>query len=168
MGFIDIISSLLMLGLVAFIAFIVNLIMRARSSPEHDKMSFREAMDLVSLPIVTFKQGDIKLNFLLDTGASFSVINEGSLEGIVYSKTNMEGYLYGIEGNKTKCSYVDLNLSYKDKHYRESFQVADLSVSFGNIKESSGVVLHGILGSSFFEKYKYILDFQELVAYSKL
>ena len=40
-----------------------------------ESMSFREAIDLVGLPIVTFYQGDRKYNFLLDTGANLSVIN---------------------------------------------------------------------------------------------
>ena len=45
-------------------------------------MSFREALDLVGLPIVTFYQGDKKLNFLLDTGANLSVINKAALESV--------------------------------------------------------------------------------------
>ena len=42
-------------------------------------MSFKEAMDLVELPVVTFYNGDKKLNFLLDTGSNISQINSSIL-----------------------------------------------------------------------------------------
>ena len=34
------------------------------------------------------------------------------------------------------------------------------------IKLEYGINLHGILGSTFFQKYRYVLNFDELVAYS--
>ena len=42
-------------------------------------MSFKEAMDLVELPVVTFYNGDKKLNFLLDTGSNMCVINSRNI-----------------------------------------------------------------------------------------
>ena len=35
------------------------------------------------------------------------------------------------------------------------------------VKAESGVNMVGIIGNEFFRKYKYVLDFDELVAYSK-
>ena len=37
-------------------------------------MSFRESLDLTDLPIITFRQGKEKINLILDTGSSKSVI----------------------------------------------------------------------------------------------
>ena len=51
--------------------------------------------------------------------------------------------------------------------YNEKFQVVDMSYAFNSIKQSTGVNIHGILGNSFFEKYGYVIDFKELVAYGK-
>ena len=34
------------------------------------EISFREAMDLAELPVITFYNGDKKINFLLDTGSN--------------------------------------------------------------------------------------------------
>ena len=42
-------------------------------------MSFKEAMDLVELPVVTFLNGKEKLNFLLDTGSNISQINSSNI-----------------------------------------------------------------------------------------
>ena len=49
-------------------------------------MSFKEAMDLVELPVVTFYNGDKKLNFLLDTGSNISQINSSILPLLDYKK----------------------------------------------------------------------------------
>ena len=45
--------------------------------------------------------------------------------------------------------------------------ISDLDKPFNNIKKESGVTIHGILGNNFFKKYKYVLDFDKLIAYSK-
>ena len=130
-------------------------------------MSFREAMDLTELPIVTFYIGDKKLNFLLDTGANTSIIDSTSLEEVSYEKTNYCRSVTGMEGNSIETPVVVINLSYRDKIYTEEFQSVDMSAAFGAIKQESGVIVNGILGNAFFTKYKYVLDFKDLIAYSK-
>ena len=130
-------------------------------------MSFREAMDLTELPIVTFYIGDKKLNFLLDTGANTSIIDSTSLEEVSYEKTNYCRSVTGMEGNSIETPVVVINLSYRDKVYTEEFQSVDMSAAFGAIKQESGVIVNGILGNAFFTKYRYVLDFKDLIAYSK-
>jgi hypothetical protein len=44
---------------------------------------------------------------------------------------------------------------------------ADISQTLIALKEEYGVTVHGLLGTGFFTKYKYILDFNEMIAYSK-
>lgn len=142
-----------------------NAVVKAKNK-NNNKMSFRETMDLVDLPIITFKQGDNKLNFLLDTGASSSVINKSALEFLNYKTTDKKNYVYGSEGNKFVEEFIEMVISYKDKEYTEEFIQSDLDKAFDNLKKDFGVNLVGILGNSFFQKYKYIIDFKELAAYS--
>lgn len=130
-------------------------------------MSFKEAMDLVELPVVTFYNGGKKFNFLLDTGATISVIDSNVLDNFSHEKIETTGVVWGMEGNKIDVSYVRASLVYKDKVYEEDFQVVDMSASFNEVKAESGVTLSGILGNSFFKKYQYVLDFNSLIAYSK-
>ena len=59
-----------------------------------------------------------------------------------------------------------MSIRYKGKDYSEEFQSIDMSIPFSNLKSDFGVNLHGILSSTFFQKYKYVLNFDELVAYS--
>lgn len=153
---------------VVVIAKIANFMFdRKRPDPKVGRISFRETMDLVELPIVTFQNNGKKVNFLLDTGASYSSINKDALPGLAYTETGETGYGMGIEGVvKEDNGYVLMDIKYKDQSYEENFQVLDLSQAFGVLKQDFGINLHGILSSTFFQKYRYVLDFDELVAYS--
>ena len=53
----------------------------------------------------------------------------------------------------------------KNQEFEEEFSIADLDKAFRIVREESGVQIHGILGSRFFEKYKYVLDFKDYIAY---
>lgn len=152
--------------LVLVVAFIANTIddMRKRNN---SKISFKEAMDLVELPVVTFYNGDKKLNFLLDTGSNVSYINSSIIPLLVHEKTDKEMNTIGIEGNKVSNQFCKMSVTYKNQVFEEEFSIADLDEAFNVVKQESGVQIHGILGSLFFQKYKYVFDFASLIAYSK-
>ena len=152
--------------LVLVIAFITNTIDDIRKR-NNSKISFKEAMDLVELPVVTFYNGDTKLNFLLDTGSNVSYINSSIIPLLVHEKTDKEMNTIGIEGNKVSNQFCKMSVAYKNQVFEEEFSIADLDEAFGVVKQESGVQIHGILGSKFFERYKYVLDFKELIAYIK-
>ena len=153
--------------MVLVLAIIINGIEDYCKQKNRINMSFKEAIDLVELPVVTFYNGDKKFNFLLDTGATISVINSNILDNFTHEKVESTGILWGMEGNKINVSYIKASLIYKDKTYEENFQVVDMTASFNAVKAESGVTLSGILGNSFFKKYQYVLDFNSLIAYSK-
>lgn len=152
--------------LVLAVAFIANTIDDIRKR-NNSKISFKEAMDLVELPVVTFYNGDTKLNFLLDTGSNVSYINNSIIPLLIHEKTNKEMDTIGIEGNKVSNQFCKMSVTYKNQVFEEEFSIANLDEAFDVVKQESGVQIHGILGSKFFEKYKYILDFKELTAYIK-
>lgn len=131
-----------------------------------DKVSFRETMDLTGLPIVTFRQGENKLNFILDTGAVSSLIDSRILGKLQYTEIKGNSTGYGIDGKVHDMSRVGIVLTYKDKNYPDVFRALDMSASFDAFKRDYGVTVHGLLSSSFFERYKYVLNYNELVAYS--
>ena len=152
--------------LVLVIVFIINTIDDIRKR-NNSKISFKEAMDLVELPVVTFYNGGTKLNFLLDTGSNVSYINSSIIPLLVHEKTDKEMNTIGIEGNKVSNQFCKMSVTYKNQVFEEEFSIADLDEAFGVVKQESGVQIHGILGSKFFERYKYVLDFKELIAYIK-
>lgn len=135
--------------------------------PVKDAMSFKAGLDLCSLPVVTFYQGHKKFNFLLDTGSNNSIISKEYLEQVEHMPCNEQSSLFGMEGKAVTVDICIIPLSYKDKTYKYPYLIQDMSTAFNLIKKESGVTLHGIIGSNFFKEYEYVLDFCELIAYSK-
>lgn len=159
----EIIGGLLV---VIIIAIIINTIEGIRKE-NGSKISFRESMDLTELPIITFYNGDKKLNFLLDTGSNVSHINSSVIHLLDHTKTDQKTDTIGMEGNKVSNDICKMTVYYRNQRFEEDFIISDLNDAFDIIKQEDGVQIHGILGSKFFEKYKYILDFSELIAYIK-
>lgn len=131
------------------------------------KISFKESMDLTELPVITFMSDNTKLNFLLDTGSNTSFINESMVKSLNCKMLNTVSEVVGLEGKKIKNDNCELQIKYKNYEFNAQFSIINLDESFNLIKQESGVQLHGILGSLFFQKYKYVLDFQSLIAYMK-
>lgn len=158
--------------IIIIVIWVMLLIISINSLYQHDKknkskISFKESMDLTELPVITFTNNDIKLNFLLDTGSNNSFINKSILNMLDYKELNGASNIIGFEGNKIENSICEMKIGYKDYVFDTTFNIADLDASFNVIKQEDGVQLHGILGSLFFQKYKYVLDFQSLIAYMK-
>lgn len=152
--------------IVIVIAMIINAIEDNRKKNE-SKISFRESMDLTELPVVTFYNGDKKLNFLLDTGSNVSHINSSVIHLLDHTKTDQKTDTIGMEGNKVSNDICKMTVYYRNQRFEEDFIISDLNDAFDIIKQEDGVQIHGILGSKFFEKYRYVLDFSELIAYIK-
>lgn len=159
------IKLILIIFMSILLAYIVNNI--DILNKKNDKISFRESMDLTELPIITLYNGNTKINFLLDTGSNNSHINKSFLCNLEYEETEEVRDVVGMEGNTISNNTCNIVVHYKDKEYKENFVISDLDNAFNVVKEENGVQLHGILGSRFFEKYSYVLDFADLVAYSK-
>lgn len=146
---------------------IIYYIVRETNNKIDSYMSFRESMDLTELPVVTFYQGDKKINFLLDTGSNNSLINAYCGLNINFEGIENETEIYGINGETIKAKGAEIEFSYKNFIFKYQFQICDLTKTFESIKKETGVTIHGILGNQFFKQYSYILDFEKLVAYSK-
>jgi predicted aspartyl protease len=166
MGIIITIAMLLILLITMAVVYLKDF-----QSKQKTVMSFKEGLDITELPIVTFYQDNngkrIKLNFLLDTGANLSIIDSRILDGIIYNMSEDKSNVTGLTGESIETSITNITFKYKDTEYSEDFQIVDMSSAFDNIKQTTGANLNGIIGNGFMQKYKYVLDFKELVAYSK-
>lgn len=147
---------------------IISLFYGKKNDIKKNEMSFKEGFDLTEMPVVTFKCGDRKLTFLLDTGSNNSIIDSNVLDSIPHEMTDETSDLFGLEGNTVKTRICRIRLTYKDTDYEYDYLINDMSQCFGQIKRDTGVTLHGLLGSNFFNRFKYVLDFDSLIAYSKL
>lgn len=131
-------------------------------------ISFKDSYDLLNLPVITMYAGKKKLHFLLDTGSSNCILNAKELENMIYEKGETNVPMMGVTGEIRNCgTLATTTLSYSGLKFDIEFIVTDMTEAFQNIKKESGVQLHGILGTDFFTRYKYILDFDKLLFYKK-
>lgn len=160
------IGAIIITILVGLLALIIN---GAEDYSKHkDKISFKEAMDLAELPVITFYQGTEKFNFLLDTGSNHSHISVEAAERIKGIPMVGSENVQGVGGAIAVDRAVNATIEYKSKSYEVLLLVGEhLSDTFRAIKETTGVQVHGIIGNSFLSDNRYILDFNEFVAYSK-
>ena len=133
------------------------------------KISFKEAIDLTELPVVTFIGKGRKLNFLIDTGANNSILNESVVNRMKLKCEEFEGVETNTAGGNINLNKVtNLVIKFDDKReYDECFLVSNMDEAFNSVKEETGVLIHGILGSNFFTRNKYIIDFDSLALYVK-
>lgn len=130
-------------------------------------IDFGAGFNLTDLPIVTFYQGEVKLNFLLDTGCTISIINKKLIPALKVKHLEATSSVFGMEGNLVECGTCLIEIAYKENKYWDQFQILDLDESFNKIKQETGVSVHGILGTKFFQRYDSVLDFSEFKAYFK-
>lgn len=160
-----VLKIVVILLVVILLAVIINGVENYCKQKKRENISFREAMDLVELPIITFYNKDKKLNFLLDTGSDLSYINKSILPSLEYIEINESRNIISVGGNSQSLGCCNMIVTYKSQKFIDRFYISDLDEAFGAIKAETGVQIHGILGSKFFVKYKYVLDFKDLIAY---
>lgn len=97
-----------------------------------------------------FQVYNVSFNWLIDTGASLSVIKYESLLQLnkPYHKERID--IKGIGGNITSEGYIYLRLSYNGRKYSHKFYVFKDLACKGD----------GIIGQDFLSKYKCILNFE--------
>lgn len=141
------------------------------SSKEDNKnsISFMETFNLTEMPIVTLLAGDTKINFLLDTGSSKSFISHNSSSLVTGTEVVCGMSVTSAQGTEDMtCKVIETVLTYKDRDYDvRLFVNKGLDVSFSDLKTQKGIVLHGILGADFLDKYSYVMDFEKYLAYPK-
>lgn len=134
------------------------------------RFSFRESMALSGLPIISFENNHHWVNMLLDTGGTDSIIDSNYIQYLEYTDTDKPTSSFVGTTGKTDIGQKIINISLTkddDKSFNVDCTVINLGEAFTAIKESYGVQLHGILGTDFLDKYKYVIDFEKMIAYNK-
>lgn len=156
--------------LIIALVLIIFIIMYAHSciQKEKNKISIKESLDLVNIPVITLDNYGVKLNFLLDTGSSESHISKGASDMINGTAVDVDYVCLACNGQGNSSKSISTKLKHKDKEFNVDLLVnAGLDGSFKTIKDNNGVTIHGILGSKFLAEHKYILDYAEMTVYTK-
>ena len=117
----------------------------------------------VGLPLLIVQAQAKNLCFLLDTGSNINVLDRRVAEFFQLSEGTAKQRQFGIDGELQTTDIVELAFSLEEQEYKANFSVMDLSSAFGKVEEESGIQIHGLLGCSFMEQQKWILDFENLI-----
>lgn len=157
---------LLVLFIVCIAAVLINFVEEANKKT--NLLAFVDIVKELHLPIITIENNGNKFNFLLDTGSNYSIINQDSLPLVEHQIIEgATGEVYGMEGNVIKISYAHIAFKAGNIDFNDNFQVIDMSGAFSQLKETHNVEVIGILGSNFFARYNFVLDFKHLIAYTE-
>lgn len=120
----------------------------------------------VGLPLLIVQAQAKNLCFLLDTGSNVNVLDRRVAEFFQLSGGTAKQRQFGIDGDLQTTDIVELAFSLEEQEYKANFSVMDLSSAFGKVEEESGIQIHGLLGCSFMEQQKWILDFEKLCLFT--
>ena len=132
----------------------------------YNKIRLQQSLLQVGLPLLIVKAQAKNLCFLLDTGSNINVLDRRVAEFFQLSGGTAKQRQFGIDGELQTTDVVELAFSLEEQEYKANFSVMDLSSAFGKVEEESGIQIHGLLGCSFMEQQKWILDFEKLCLYT--
>lgn len=129
---------------------------------QNKKISLQQCLIRIGLPFIIIKAQAKNLCFLLDTGSNINVLDRRVAEFFQLSSGTVQRQQFGIDGTLQTTDVVKLTFSLEEREYKADFSVMDLSSAFGKVEEESGIQIHGLLGCSFMEQQKWVLDFEKL------
>ena len=125
-------------------------------------VSLNSILSKLGLPLLIVKAQAKNLCFLLDTGSNINVLDKRVVEFFQLSSGTAQQHQFGIDGTLRTTNVVEMTFSLEEREYKAAFSVMDLSSAFGKVEEESGIQIHGLLGCSFMEQQKWVLDFEKL------
>lgn len=126
-------------------------------------ISIANSIDCVGLPIIVTSSKP-HLTFLVDTGANFNSIFSFVYEGLpdFFTLLDTENTMYGIEGHMVDTFQVKTTVEFENTKTETVFSVLEADNVVQRLQEENGFQLHGILGSDFLKRNKWIIDYGKL------
>lgn len=147
---------------------VISIIVISKIHRQKEDFSFKNAFKLIGLPILIFEQDKTVLKFVLDTGSTVCVLDESSISKIKnFEYIDKENNFIDINGGKVRRKYGKFKFKCENIDFENEFVISDLTNIKEGIKEDSGISIDGIIGSDFFSKYQYVIDFDKYLAYNK-
>lgn len=131
-------------------------------------MQFNQSLFLKekTIPIITFKLDNDKINLILDTGSEVNILNEDYYKShsehfiLIDSVNNPINTVNGVVLQKTYIVETTLNDSINIR-----FNVMDITNMIDNIFYNQQIISDGLLGIDFFYDNNVVIDFQNKKIY---
>lgn len=111
-----------------------------------------------------------RYNFVLDTGATVNVLDSSVLADIPVGENvdlkEGQGFMGAGDVAQRDTQVCTLPMTYNKQQFSEKFQIANLSEMFDSIEKEEGIRIHGMLGSGFFKKHQWSIDFDKMVVWT--
>lgn len=133
------------------------------------RISFESTLRLVGIPIITLENNNKQYNFILDTGATTSLVNSSIINELQNKEVvDGEDLVSGLNPDiNYKASRYIIEFNILNDKFKHQFSVFNLNDTFMDLAQETGIMVHGLLGSDFFRDKKYILDYNEHLLYHK-
>ncbi len=165
------IITIISVSLLSFIAFSVLafIVLRNRFLSgrivRSSVISIAENIDKVGIPFVTVSNGERSYNMLIDSGSNISYIDSRYLDNFRVKDLNQTTNTVGAGGTSLKTRHYVISFEFNSIKYRDMAGAIDLTGAFNQIKEESGIEIHGILGNNFFRYNHFVIDYDRMIFY---
>lgn len=140
---------------------IILLFLLIHNMNKYNVVSFNDSININNMPIVSFKHGRRKINFLVDTGSDFSYIDESIVKSLkVKKKEDSDSNIITATGYLKTSGSISIDLTYNGNTVEGDFVIGDIKDAMDSAFAPE-IVVRGILGSIFLRKYKYIIDYNK-------
>ena len=118
-----------------------------------------ESLKKASLPVISLIIEGKKHNFMIDTGSDACFIDENA---ITLKKVIGHTTFHGADGVEKKAMVVSIDCEYNNICFNNvNFILSDFKSAYESIHNESGIMLSGIIGNNFMQKYKCVLDYKD-------
>jgi len=115
----------------------------------------------IHMPCVKMLVNGVKLNFIVDSGAGLSVIDEKAVSLMENPKLSTNKLdINGIEGSTMQLQGLRADCELGGRKFTTDFFIKDCGESFKTFEEREGVYIHGLLGCNVLS-YNGIVDFND-------
>ena len=117
------------------------------------------------LPLIPVQVGEYALCFIVDTGATLSLLDSSIADrlGDFATKNNKSSFILGIDGKHRELGHsTTLSFQIDEYSFTHTFVCESLFEALIKFEIESDIQVHGILGTDFLLKNKWIIDFEQL------
>lgn len=130
----------------------------------HQSFALNYGLLKTGLPLIIVEVFNQELCILLDTGSNRNIIDDRVYQHFkeklpAYSKADR---LSTLQSQAVEGLEITVSFKFESVDYCEPFINTRCIDSFNTIQSESGIQIHGILGSNFFVKHGWVINFDNL------